>query len=95
MIKFVNKPTGSRVPTAIVREDGSFQVSYFDQEDGAPVGEYQLLVVWMVPPPEGGLPRDRLQGKYLDPRRPVRTVTVAAGGVALDPIELTTTGASP
>lgn len=88
MVKFIAEQHEGRVPTAIVREDGSFSASYYDTEDGAPAGEYKLLVVWMLPPPEGGLAQDVLGGRYLDPARPVATITVHPTENRLSPLEL-------
>ena len=89
MIKFVTDKSGGRVPTAIVREDGSFSASFYDVEDGAPTGNYKLVVAWMQVPSGGGLAQDRLRGRYLNPDKPVRTITVGAREVSLEPIELT------
>lgn len=90
MVKFLVRDGAGRMPAAIVREDGSFAASSYASEDGAPAGEYHLLVLWMAPPPEGGLPVDRLQGRFADPNDPVRTITVSTGSNQLAPIELTT-----
>jgi hypothetical protein len=89
MVKFYSENPGQRMPTAIVREDGSFAASYYDSEDGAPAGEYRLLVVWMQTPPQGGLAQDRLRGQFLDPSHPIATVNVLEGENRLTPIELT------
>lgn len=94
MIKFLPDKTGGRVPTALVREDGTFSASYYGSEDGAPAGEYKLLVAWMQVPPQGGLAQDRLQGRFLDASKPVRVITVAAAETNLEPIRLIA-GASP
>lgn len=91
MIKFISQRQGGRVPTAIVRADGSFSASYYDHEDGAPAGKFKLLVVWMQTPPQGGLAQDRLGGRFLDPSKPVATITVKEQENTLDPIELNTT----
>jgi hypothetical protein len=88
MVKFMSAEHVRRVPTAIVREDGSFSVSFYDNEDGAPAGEYKLLVAWMQTPPQGGLAQDRLGGRFLEPSKPVATVVVSAGQNNLEPIEL-------
>jgi hypothetical protein len=90
MVKFMAEKHGGRAPTAIVRADGGFSASYYDTEDGAPAGEYKLLVVWMQTPPGGGLARDILGGRFLDPARPVATVRVREAENLLPPIELTT-----
>lgn len=90
MVKFRSKRQPGRTPTGIVRDDGSFSVSFYDTEDGAPAGEYALFVVWMQTPAQGGLAQDRLGGRFLDPARPVATVVVSAGQNSLTPIELST-----
>jgi hypothetical protein len=89
MVKFYSAGRGGRTPTAIVKEDGSFAGSFYDNEDGVPAGEYKLLLVWMQTPPEGGMPQDRLRGQFLDPAKRVATVTVIAGENRLEPIRLT------
>lgn len=90
MVKFYSPQASGRMPTAVVREDGSFAASYYGTEDGAPAGAYQLLVLWMTPPPGGGLPVDRLGGRFADASRPVRQVTVTEGENQLEPINLKT-----
>jgi len=90
MVKFYSKKQGGRVPTAIVHEDGSFSASFYDNEDGSPAGQYDLLVVWMQPPPGGGLAQDRLRGQFLDPSKPVASITVIPGNNQIPPIELVT-----
>ncbi len=72
-------------PRGYVGEDGSFMVSAFDDEDGAPAGEYTLLVHWpmhvadaagdAVGPDSDHGPQDRLGGRYLRPdASPLRRV---------------------
>lgn len=95
MVKFHAPKTSGRMPAAIVREDGSFAASYYGTEDGAPAGEYQLLVLWMTPPPGGGLPVDRLKGRFADASRPVRRVMITEGENLLEPIHLRTNKPNP
>lgn len=95
MVKLYSEQKPGRVPTALVRADGSFSASFYDNEDGAPAGQYKVLVVWMQPPPEGGMPQDRLQGQFLDPRKPVRSVEVLERDNQLGTIELTTRQRGP
>lgn len=98
MIKFVpsrpppglvagGKPS-DRTPTAIVGADGRYTATTRHDGDGALEGSYKLLVVWMEEPPEGGLPRDRLRGKYFDDARPAAVVEVKPGANSLSPIDL-------
>ncbi len=67
---------GGRTPAATVGDDGRFKASYFGVEDGAPAGTYKVLIFWLAYPPEGGLPMDRLQGKYCDENNPAAIVNV-------------------
>lgn len=81
IVKFVlentNQASGiSRTPAAVVREDGSFSASYLDTDDGAPKGKYKLLLYWMQSPPEGGLPIDRLKGRFSSENNPIARIEV-------------------
>ncbi len=56
-------------PRAVVKDDGSFTLGTYGKEDGAPPGEYKVLVQWFVRPNtvevEGsGLPRNVLPTRY-------------------------------
>src|SRR6059036_3365552 len=55
------EPTDPR-PRSTVSSDGSFDVSMYGDRDGAPAGEYTVIVMWEG---EGGY--DRLKGQYNDP----------------------------
>src|SRR5262249_4853136 len=73
-------------PFAYVRDDGSFQLTTYNEGDGAPAGEYGVTVVWEAVPKSGG-PRireggtpDRLGGRYGDPNSPKLKVTVQPQG---------------
>jgi hypothetical protein len=77
-------------PHAIVQTDGSFRLTTFKAEDGAPAGTYAVTVTWPSPPKrrfdsEGP---DRLQGRYADPRRAVRQVEVRQGANELERMDL-------
>jgi hypothetical protein len=77
-------------PHAIVEEDGSFRLTTFKTDDGAPAGDYALTVGWPSPPRKrfDSDGPDRFNGRYADPRRPVRQVRIAAGTNALGRIDL-------
>jgi tetratricopeptide (TPR) repeat protein len=56
-------------PRATVKEDGSFAVETYGKEDGAPPGEYRVLVQWLFKMDKnevegGGLPRNYLPARY-------------------------------
>jgi hypothetical protein len=58
-------------PRGAVAADGSFEVSTYGEGDGAPAGQYTVLVQWRSAAAEGSDPEasnaDRLGGRYLDP----------------------------
>jgi hypothetical protein len=56
-------------PRAVVKEDGSFQLGTYGPADGAPAGEYKVVVQWLVTVGKsevegGGLPRNALPARY-------------------------------
>jgi hypothetical protein len=76
-------------PHALVEPDGSFRLTTYRSEDGAPAGTYALTLTWALPP-RPGLEEgpDRFRGRYADPRRPVCQVEITAGPNDLDPVQL-------
>ena len=77
-----NKPFGR------VAKDGTFQVTTYDTNDGAPAGQYRVTVIWPEDPEARGPSPDRLKGKYADPKStPLRAKVEAAKG-ELPPFEL-------
>lgn len=81
---------GSR-PYGLVGEDGSFSVTTYDAGDGAPIGEYHLLIVW---PTFVGSQDDRLKGAFASPEKSPGKVTIERGANRIPPIELAATGLS-
>jgi hypothetical protein len=86
----MNNPTlDGLCPHAEVERDGSFQLMTYQKGDGAPEGTYALTVTWPVPPKAGKeLGKDRFNGRYADPRHPVRVINVIASEVVLEPLRL-------
>jgi len=88
-------PVGADGPDAVrplgyVQPDGTFQLTSYKENDGAPAGTYKVTVEWRPKrksqiEPEGP---DKLAGKYADPKASKVEVTVGKGGTALDPIQL-------
>jgi hypothetical protein len=77
-------------PHGIVGADGTFRLTTYRTGDGAPAGAYALTVTWPGPPQPGrdeGGP-DQFRGRYADPRRPVRQVTVGPGINEIERIDL-------
>jgi hypothetical protein len=78
-------------PTGVVGADGAFTVQTHPHGDGAPAGEYAVLVTW-YPPGSRGLdnPKNKLAAKYGDPAlTPVPKIIVQPGRNDLEPVRLT------
>jgi hypothetical protein len=86
-------------PSATTEEDGTFQLSSYEQNDGAPPGEYAATIQWFQPAasPANGRPAlpagfappsDRLRGKFKDPRNSPWKITISEGENDLQPIEI-------
>jgi hypothetical protein len=72
-----------------VEADGSFRLTTYCTDDGAPAGTYTVTLTWPLPPPPGREEGpDRFRGRCADARRPLRQVTVAPGENNLERIEL-------
>lgn len=78
-------------PRATVSQDGTFAVTTYDGNDGAPEGDYVLTVQWYKPVKQGndlvGGP-NVLPAKYGSPRTSDVIVHIAAGENRLKPIQL-------
>lgn len=82
---------GANKPAGVVTADGSFTLSTHPHGDGAPVGEYKVLVTWY---PENAReldnPKNKLPARYADAAKtPLPTVTVKDGSNELEPFVLT------
>ena len=79
-------------PTATVDANGEFRLSSYEPDDGAPVGEFQVTVVWPEPVPPNAVgvfdQKDRLRGRYANPQISKLTARVDPGGGELPPFEL-------
>lgn len=75
-------------PWAVVQEDGSFSLSTYETGDGAPPGDYKVVVRW---PPDVTQPSlvDRLSGAYSSSERSRWTVSITEGENDVPPIEIT------
>ena len=81
-------------PMGVTKEDGTFVLNTFGGGDGAPAGQYKVLMNW--PSQVKGLSRDgtaqfgtdRLQGRYNDLEKSPFTVEVKSGTNDLPPFEL-------
>jgi 5-hydroxyisourate hydrolase-like protein (transthyretin family) len=76
-----------RQPVAVAGPDGRFELSSFGGNDGAAAGEYAVTFFW--PANLMTMDRDRLQGKFADPKTSSHRVTVPAAETELPPFALT------
>jgi hypothetical protein len=78
-------------PTGTVKKDGTFKISVYGEEDGAPPGEYKATVEWFKPvvtKEESFQGPNVLPANYSDPARTPVSVTVQAGPTEVPPIEI-------
>jgi hypothetical protein len=71
-------------PFGTVKEDGTFTLTTYAENDGAPPGEYGVTIEWKprqegkmsLSSEGGGSGIDKLGGRYGNPQQPVLTATV-------------------
>jgi hypothetical protein len=86
----VEGDTLGAAPNARVGDDGSFSVSSYGANDGAPPGEYTVTVEWYKVNEEGGPGPNVLPPLYASPTTSPIKVTINAGApTALEPIKIT------
>jgi hypothetical protein len=86
-------PAGAEGPQALrpyahAGADGSFKLTTYALDDGAPAGEYLVTVVWLAPG-GGEDPPDLLKGRYRDPAASPLRVTIPKESTELTPFKLT------
>jgi hypothetical protein len=78
------------VPAGRTGDDGSFELTTYEDRDGAPAGDFVVTVV--LPGPRGkgppGPPADRFGGRHADPRKSKLRAAVRPGDDALPPLVL-------
>jgi hypothetical protein len=76
-------------PRGKVAADGSFKLTTYDGNDGAPAGEYRVTVeLWLSTGKGDEGPTSRLPAKYATPDTSGLTAIVNAGPTELKPIQL-------
>jgi hypothetical protein len=84
--------TESVRPRAHVKQDGSFELSSYESNDGAPAGEYAVTVEWRqtikFPNGDAGPGPNLVPRHYSRPETSPVTVNIAEGPNQLDPIVL-------
>lgn len=86
-------------PSAITGEDGSFALTTYENQDGAPAGDYVVTISTAPRVAERRVslkkaepPVDTLKGKYADPRSSGLRATIMPGTNTLEPFDLKSTG---
>ncbi len=79
-------------PRARVANDGSFEIETYGDKDGAPAGQYTVLVTWTqgaeAEESEDTQMIDRLKGRYSDASTSKLKATVNSAPTELPPIRL-------
>ncbi len=83
-----NKDSKASAPTGVVAEDGTFKLSTYSEGDGAPAGEYTVLVSWSEVDPKTKSERPLVPGRYHNPKESDLHVTINAGDNQLAAFEL-------
>jgi hypothetical protein len=81
---------GAPKPSGTVEADGSFTLRTHPHGEGAPAGDYAVVVTW-YPPNSRGLqnPKNKLPPRYADPAQSGLKAIVKSGPTELDPFNLT------
>jgi hypothetical protein len=81
-------PADGPKPRGKVLANGTYQLTTFATDDGAPAGEYQVTVeLWLPGRPDEG-PSNRLNAKYAKPESSGLTATVGTGPAEIKTISL-------
>lgn len=85
----VGKDVDSRQsrPWSIVEPDGSYTLRTYELDDGAPIGEYQVTVVWRFDPSSQAV-TDRLGFAYSKPEQTPWRFTIKSGDNELPRIDI-------
>jgi len=69
-------------PRGVTNPDGTFTLTTYDGNDGAPAGDYQVTIQqWLTEKPEEG-PKNQLKPKYSDPKTSQLTAKISEGNNA-------------
>src|SRR4051794_15697519 len=98
MLKFApvgGSPEFQKVlPMGITKEDGTFSLNTRGNNDGAPAGQYKVLITWPAqsrgPSRDGTIQMgpDRFQGRYNNLEKSPFTVEIKSGTNNIPPFEL-------
>jgi hypothetical protein len=77
------------LPTGTVKDDGSFTLTAYESDDGAPAGNYIATIQWYKVTKEAGGPGPNVLPKtYSSPKTSPVKVNVAGGPVQIPPIAI-------
>ena len=78
-----------KTPFGTVQADGSFKLYTDPYGDGAPPGDYVVMITWYAASPQNPEQvMNKLPPKYSDPNNPALKVTVKEGKNELEPFQL-------
>ena len=96
-----NPQTMDKKPLAMTKDDGSFSLNTFTDDDGVVAGDYLVTITWPAKPKAAGgqmslgggederaSALDQLRGKYSDPKASGLKATVKAEATELPPFDL-------
>jgi hypothetical protein len=85
-----NGPADAPKPSGVVAADGTFKLHTYPHGEGAPEGNYVVLVTWFEPSKnENAESKQKISGKYSDPKTSGLKATIKAGTNTLEPFRLT------
>ena len=72
------------LPTSRVKADGTFSIGTYDPEDGAPPGDYKVIILWLPPDAEAQMIKtgkypNKLPERYGDPKTSSLKIQVNEG----------------
>ncbi|MFT3880894.1 MAG: hypothetical protein QM703_14680 [Gemmatales bacterium] len=79
---------GAPKPFAKTNADGSYNLSTYDPQDGAPAGKYAVLIYWFRNDPDDDGNTDRFQKRYGNPAAPVMKVDITPGVNSLKTLDV-------
>jgi len=87
----IDGPVGALTPSGNVEADGGFRLRTHPHGEGAPPGEYAVVVSWFPPNArEVENPRNKLPTRYGDPKTtPLPKVTIPEAPTTLETFRLT------
>ncbi|MGC1274163.1 MAG: hypothetical protein WBC44_10690 [Planctomycetaceae bacterium] len=74
-------------PKATVNADGTFELTTYQNGDGAPAGDYRVSILWLMEP-DSSSRWDRLGGRYANPDSTDLRVSIGETANLLNPIRL-------